>query len=144
MKLHGDTMERLFGLTDTTNMIVDKFGIYQRIHFLQGSNPEEICDWYDFGSIAIIYMTSPNFLEIEILSRWIKKCVKDNFENNSMIKMNNVIALDFFNASPDFDENQTYPVWYFIKMCKVRYEKTSISNEEKLLKRFTEKNVHYR
>ena len=34
MKLHGDTMERLFGLTYTKDMIVDKSGIYPRIHFL--------------------------------------------------------------------------------------------------------------
>ena len=34
MKLHGDTMERLLGLADTKEMIVDKSGIYPRIHFL--------------------------------------------------------------------------------------------------------------
>ena len=70
IKLHGDTVERLFGLTNTTNMIVDKSGIYPRIHFLQGSNPEEIRDLYDFGSIATIYMTSPNFPIIERLPGW--------------------------------------------------------------------------
>ena len=32
-----------------------------------------------------------------------------------MIKINNVIALDFFSASPDFGQNQTYHVWHFIK-----------------------------
>ena len=68
MKLHGDTMERLFGLIDTKEMIVDKSSIYPRTHFLQGENLEEIRDWYDFGSIATIYMTFPNFLEIERLS----------------------------------------------------------------------------
>ena len=34
MRLHGETMERLFGLTDTKEMIIDKSGIYPRIHFL--------------------------------------------------------------------------------------------------------------
>ena len=111
-------MERLFGLTDTKEMIVDKSSIYPRIHFLQEENPEEIRDWYDFGSIATIYMTSPNFLEIERLLGWIKEGVKDNFGNNLMIKINDVIALDFFSASPYFDENQTYPVWHFIKNAK--------------------------
>ena len=119
MKLHGNTLERLFRLTDTKEMIVDKYDIYPRIHFLQGANPEEICDWYDFGSIATIYMTYPNFPEIEILTGWIKDGVKDNFGNNPMIKLNDVAALDFFNESPDFDENQTYHVWHFIKMPKV-------------------------
>ena len=119
MKLHGDTMERLFGLTNTKEMIVDKYGIYPRIHFLQGENPDEIRDWYDFGSIATIYMASPNFPEIERLLGWIKEGVKDNFGNNPMIKINDVIALDFFSASPDFDKNQTYHVWHFIKMRNV-------------------------
>ena len=67
MKLHGDTMKRLFRVTNTKEMIVDKSGIYPRIHFLQGANPEEIRDLYDFGSIATIYMTSTNFPEIERL-----------------------------------------------------------------------------
>ena len=35
MRLHGETMERLFDLTDTKEMIIDKSGIYPRIHFLQ-------------------------------------------------------------------------------------------------------------
>ena len=42
IRLHGETMERLFGLTDTKNMIVYKSDIYPRIHFLQGANPVEI------------------------------------------------------------------------------------------------------
>ena len=82
MKLHGETMERLFGLTDTKEMIVDKSGIYPRIHFLQGANPVEVRYWYDFGSIATIYMSTPNFPEIDRLPGWIKDGVKDNFGNN--------------------------------------------------------------
>ena len=88
----------------------------------------EIRDLYDFGSIATIYMTSHDFPEIERLPGWIKEGVKDNFENNLMIKIDDIIALDFFNASPDFDANQTYPIWHFIKTRKVRYEKNLISN----------------
>ena len=61
-------------------------------------------------------MTSPDFLEIKRLRGWIKEGVKDNFGNNPMIKIDDIIALDFFNSSPDFDANQTYPVWHFIKM----------------------------
>ena len=61
-----------------------------------------------------------------------------------MIKTNDTLALDFFSASPDFDESQNYPVWHFIKMRKVRYEKSMIPNTEKIFKRFTEENVHYR
>ena len=55
-------------------------------------------------------MTSPDFPKIERLPGWIKEGVKDNFGNNHMIKIDDIIALDFFSASPDFDANQTYPV----------------------------------
>ena len=61
-----------------------------------------------------------------------------------MIKINDVIVLDFFSASPYFDENQTNPVWHFIKMRKVRYEKISISKEEKIFIKYTKDTVHYR
>ena len=73
-------------------------------------------------------MTSLDFPEIERLPRWIKEGVKYNFRNNPMIKIHDIIALDFFSASLDFDANQTYPVWHFIKIRKVRYEKSLISN----------------
>ena len=56
-------------------MIIDKSGIYPRIYFLQGSNPEEIREWYDFGSIATIYLTSPDFSKIARLPRWIREGV---------------------------------------------------------------------
>ena len=132
MRLHGETMERLFSLTDTKEMIIDKSGIYPRIHFLQGANPVQVRDWYNFGSIATIYMSTPNFSEIEKLPEWIKDCVKDNFGNNPMIKINDTLELDFFSASPDFDESQNCPVWHFIKMRKVRYEKSMIPNTKKI------------
>ena len=61
-----------------------------------------------------------------------------------MININDTLALDFLSASPDFDESQNCPVWHFIKMRKVRYEKSMIPNTEKIFKRFTEENVHYR
>ena len=70
-------MERLFVLTDSKEMIVDKSGIYPRIHFLQGANPVEIRNWYDFGSIATIYLTSSDFPEIKRLLGWIKEGVND-------------------------------------------------------------------
>ena len=44
LSLHSETMERLYNLSNTKHMIVDKSGIYPRIYFLQGSNPEEIRD----------------------------------------------------------------------------------------------------
>ena len=93
-------MERLYNLSDNDYRIIDKSGIYPRIYFLQGSNPEEIREWYDFGSIATIYLTSPDFPEITRLPAWICEGVMDNFANNSLIKIDDTLALDFFSVSP--------------------------------------------
>ena len=49
MKLHGENMERLFGLTDSKEMIVNKSGIYPRIHFL----PRQILWKYEIGMILV-------------------------------------------------------------------------------------------
>ena len=50
MKLNGDTMEKLFGLTDIKEMIVDKSGIYPRIPFLQ----EQILKKYVIAMILVV------------------------------------------------------------------------------------------
>ena len=110
LKLHYETMEKLYNLLDTEHMIVDKSGIYPRIFFLQGSNPEEIRDWYDFGSIATIYLTTLDFPEIARLPGWIREGILDNFANNSLIKIDDTLAPDFFSASPDFESEQRFPV----------------------------------
>ena len=137
-------MENLYNLSDTEHMIIDKSGIYPRIFFLRGSNPEKIHDWYDFGSIATIYLTTPDFPEIERLPAWIREGVLDNFSNNSLIKIDDTLALDFFSASPDFENEQRFPVWHFIRMRKVIQERNMISNTKKIYKPLTEENVHYR
>ena len=125
-------------------MIIDKSGIYPRIFFLQGSNPDEIRDWYDFGSIATIYLTTPDFPKITRLPGWIREDVLDNFANNSLIRIDDTLALDFFSASPDFENEQRFPVWHFIRMQKVTQERNMISNTKKIYRPFTEDNVHYR
>ena len=88
MRLHAETMEKLYGLANTKHMIIEKSGIHPRIYFLQGSNLEVIRDWYDFGSIATIYLKTPDFSEIARLPGWIREGVLDKFGNNSLIKIN--------------------------------------------------------
>ena len=144
LKLHYETMEKLYNLSDTEHMIVDKSGIYPRIFFVQGSNPEEIRDWYDFGNITTIYLTTPYFSEIARLPGWIREGVLDNFANNSLIKIDDTLALDFLSASPDFENEQRFPVWHFIRMRKVIQERNMISNSNKIYKSFSEDNIHYR
>ena len=142
VKLHIDTMKKLYDLSDNDLRIIDKSGIYPRIYFLQGSKPEEIREWYDFGSIATIYLTSPDFPEIARLPTWICEGVMDNFANNSLIKFNDVLALDFYSASPDFENEQRFLVWHFIRLRKVVHERNMISNAKKIFKSFSEDNIH--
>ena len=144
VKIHSETMERLYNLSDNDYRIIDKSGIYPRIYFLQGSNPDEIREWYDFGSIATIYLTSPDFPEISRLPAWICEGVMDNFANNSMIKINDTLELDFFSASLDFEQDKRFPVWHFIRIRKVFHERNTISNTKKICKSLSEDNIHYR
>ena len=137
-------MEKLYNFSHTDNIIIDKYGIYPRIYFLQGSNPKMIREWYDFGSIATIYLTTPDFPDITRLPGWIREGVLDNFANYSLIKIDDILALGFFSASPDFENEQRFPIWHFIRMRKVIHERNMISNTKKIFKSFTEDNVHYR
>ena len=58
--------------------------------------------------------------------------------------IDDTLALDFFSASPDFENEQRFPVWHFIRMRKVTQERNVINNVKKIYKPFTEDNVHYR
>ena len=50
-----------------------------------------------------------------------------------MINLNDVIELDFFSASPDFDENQTYYVWNLSKCEKYDMKKLQFRKKERFL-----------
>ena len=77
VEIQSSKMRELFNLSDTGFRYVDFSGIYPRINYLQDAPSEEIRYWYDFGAINSIYLTSPDFREINMLPQWIKEGVKN-------------------------------------------------------------------
>ncbi|KAL0378626.1 UNVERIFIED_CONTAM: hypothetical protein Sradi_3168100 [Sesamum radiatum] len=41
--------------------IIDTSGKYNRVWMLEGSKPEDVREWYDFGALASVHTMSPVF-----------------------------------------------------------------------------------
>ncbi|KAL2250133.1 UNVERIFIED_CONTAM: hypothetical protein Sindi_2487000 [Sesamum indicum] len=55
--------------------IIETFEKYNRVWMLEGSKPEDVRKWYDFGALASIHTMSPSFPKISKLSEWISGAV---------------------------------------------------------------------
>ncbi|KAL2237605.1 UNVERIFIED_CONTAM: hypothetical protein Sindi_0952200 [Sesamum indicum] len=58
--------------------IIETYGKYNRVWMLEGSKPEDVREWYDFGVLASVHTMSPSFPEISKLSEWISGAVFDS------------------------------------------------------------------
>ncbi|KAL0292919.1 UNVERIFIED_CONTAM: putative enzymatic polyprotein, partial [Sesamum radiatum] len=47
--------------------IIETSGKYNRVWMLEGSKPEDVREWYDFGALASVHTMSPSFPEISKL-----------------------------------------------------------------------------
>ncbi|KAL0401371.1 UNVERIFIED_CONTAM: hypothetical protein Slati_4167000 [Sesamum latifolium] len=52
---------------------------YNRVWMLEGSKPEDVREWYEFGALASVHTMSPSFLEISKLPEWISGAVYDSW-----------------------------------------------------------------
>ncbi|KAL0362824.1 UNVERIFIED_CONTAM: Enzymatic polyprotein [Sesamum calycinum] len=51
--------------------IIETSGKYNRVWMLEGSKPEDVKEWYEFGALASVHTMSPGFPEISKLPEWI-------------------------------------------------------------------------
>ncbi|KAK4403275.1 movement protein [Sesamum angolense] len=51
--------------------IIETTGKYNRVWMMEGSKPEEVREWYEFGALASVHTMSPSFPEISKLPEWI-------------------------------------------------------------------------
>ncbi|KAL0313597.1 UNVERIFIED_CONTAM: Enzymatic polyprotein [Sesamum radiatum] len=58
--------------------IIETSGKYNRVWMLEGSKPEDVREWYDFGALASVPTMSPSFPEISKLPEWISGAVYDS------------------------------------------------------------------
>ncbi|KAL0405232.1 UNVERIFIED_CONTAM: hypothetical protein Slati_3837100 [Sesamum latifolium] len=69
-----------------SKMIIETSKKYNRVWMLEGSKPEDVREWYDFGTLASVHTMSPSFSEISKLSEWISGAVYDSWQNNPHLK----------------------------------------------------------
>lgn len=109
-------MKELHSLYNTDTRFVDFKGVYPRINYLQGCNPDEVRYWYEFGAVNSIYLTPPNFPELFKMPIWLQNSVKECYKNNPMISYKDLLMLKFLSAGPDFYEEYRYPAYHFIQL----------------------------
>ncbi|KAL0453555.1 UNVERIFIED_CONTAM: hypothetical protein Slati_1333600 [Sesamum latifolium] len=54
-----------------SNTIIETSKKYNRVWMLEGSKPEDIREWYDFGALTSVHTMSPSFPKISKLPEWI-------------------------------------------------------------------------
>jgi len=106
----------LYTTRTTDSRIINTFRIYPRIHFLAGSDPEEVSQavMYGFcGSITI----SPGNREILSLNKSLIEAIK-KFRKSSKADL---IVLKIISCGPEARPIVT-PGWYFIQLCTANKE----------------------
>ncbi|KAL0291092.1 UNVERIFIED_CONTAM: hypothetical protein Sradi_7034800 [Sesamum radiatum] len=57
---------------------------YNRVWMLEGSKPEDVRKWYDFGALASVHTMSPSSPEISKLLEWISGAVYNSWQNTPL------------------------------------------------------------
>ncbi|KAL0302860.1 UNVERIFIED_CONTAM: Flavin mononucleotide hydrolase 1, chloroplatic, partial [Sesamum radiatum] len=83
---------------------------------LEGSKPEDVKEWYDFGALASVHTMSPSFPKISKLPEWISGAVYDSLQNNPHLKRGDMLELKFVSTAPETAGNGSHPAFHFIKL----------------------------
>ncbi|KAL0291154.1 UNVERIFIED_CONTAM: hypothetical protein Sradi_7033100 [Sesamum radiatum] len=95
--------------------IIETSGKYNRVWMMEGSKPEEVREWYEFGALASVTM-SPSFPEISKLPEWISGAVYDSWQNNPHLKRVDILELKFISVAPETAGKGSHPAFHFIKL----------------------------
>ncbi|KAL0372623.1 UNVERIFIED_CONTAM: movement protein [Sesamum calycinum] len=96
--------------------IIETTGKYNRVWMMEGSKPEEVREWYEFGALASVHTMSPSFPEISKLPEWISGAVYDSWQNNPHLKRGDILELKFISAAPEMAGKGSHPAFHFIKL----------------------------
>ena len=116
--------------------IIETSEKYNRVWMLEGSKPEDVREWYDFGAHASVYTMSPSFSEISKLSEWISGAVFDSWQNNPHLKRSDVLKIKFVSVAPETAEKGSHPAFHFMKLQRpdmVAFNKIKATSGEALL-----------
>ncbi|KAL0428386.1 UNVERIFIED_CONTAM: hypothetical protein Slati_3013400 [Sesamum latifolium] len=103
--------------------IIETSKKYNIVWMLEGSKPEDVREWYDFGALASVHTMSPNFPKISKLLEWITGAVYDSWQNNPHLKRGDILELKFISAAPEMPPSEKLP-WYqlSVKMISLPQE----------------------
>ncbi|KAL0358194.1 UNVERIFIED_CONTAM: movement protein [Sesamum calycinum] len=116
--------------------IIETSGKYNRVWMMEGSKPEEVREWYEFGALASVHTMSPSFPEISKLPDWISGAVYDSWQNNPHLKRGDILELKFISAAPETAGKGSHPAFHFIKLQRpdmVAFNRIKATSEEALL-----------
>ncbi|KAL0404017.1 UNVERIFIED_CONTAM: hypothetical protein Sradi_2042500 [Sesamum radiatum] len=113
--------------------IIETSKKYNRVWMLEGSKPEDVREWYDFGALASVHTMSPSFPEISKLPEWISGAVYDSWKNNLHLKRGDILELKFISAAPETAGKGSHPAFHFIKLQRpdmVAFNKIKVATGE--------------
>ncbi|KAL0308029.1 UNVERIFIED_CONTAM: hypothetical protein Sangu_2998000 [Sesamum angustifolium] len=113
--------------------IIETSGKYNRVWMMEGSRPEEVREWYEFGALASVHTMSPSFPEISKLPDWISGAVYDSWQNNPHLKRGDILELKFISAAPEMAGKGSHPAFHFIKLQRpdmVAFNRIKATTEE--------------
>ncbi|KAL2248350.1 UNVERIFIED_CONTAM: hypothetical protein Sindi_2687300 [Sesamum indicum] len=96
--------------------IIETSGKYNRAWMLEGSKPEDVREWYDFGALASVHTMSPCFSEMSKLPEWISGAVFDSWQNNIHLKRGDVLEIKFVSVAPETAGKESHPTFHFMKL----------------------------
>ncbi|KAK4407625.1 movement protein [Sesamum angolense] len=118
---------------NTSKTIIETSGKYNRVWMMEGSKPEEVQEWYEFGALASVHTMSPSFSEISKLPNWISGAVYDSWQKNPHLKRGDILELKFISAAPEMVGKGSHPVFHFIKLQRpdmVAFNRIKATTEE--------------
>ncbi|KAK4382684.1 putative enzymatic polyprotein [Sesamum angolense] len=113
--------------------VIETSGKYNRVWMMEGSKPEEVREWYEFGALASVHTMSPSFPEISKLPDWISGVVYDSWQNNPHLKRGDILELKFISAAPETAGKGSHPAFHFIKLQRpdmVAFNRIKAASEE--------------
>ncbi|KAL2252803.1 UNVERIFIED_CONTAM: hypothetical protein Sindi_0075000, partial [Sesamum indicum] len=101
--------------------------------YQQGSKPEDVREWYDFGALASVHTMSPSFLEISKLLEWISGAVFESWQNNPHLKRGDILEIKFVSIAPETAGKGSHPTFHFMKLQRpdmVAFNKIKATSRE--------------
>ncbi|KAL0295973.1 UNVERIFIED_CONTAM: hypothetical protein Sradi_6649400 [Sesamum radiatum] len=113
--------------------IIETSEKYNKVWMLEGSKPEEVREWYEFGALASVNTMSPIFSKISKLPEWISRAVYNSWKNNSHLTRGDILELKFISAAPETAGKGSHPAFHFIKLQRpdmVAFNKIKAASEK--------------